>query len=244
MTEQHPGDDRLLDLVLGELPVTEAHDLVHHLSTCHPCKREYDALATSVDHILPATPRIEPPPGFERGVLAAMLPPAGSTTSSTTPSGHPDGPEDAVHTEYAGHGGSASRPRRRTLAQLAAACTLGVTLGIGGTLAVDSPDEEAPASVYDASAGTPLATPDGELVGTAALSYLDEQQVLVVTVAGGYGGKTYECRARLDNGETVTLGRWHLPDEGATWVMPAPGASAARIELVTGTDTVWSAADL
>ena len=46
--------------------------LTGHLALCDPCRADYCAIADSVDHVLAAAPRVAPPAGFSRSVLAAM----------------------------------------------------------------------------------------------------------------------------------------------------------------------------
>ncbi len=72
MADQHPGEDRLLELALGEVGEPECDELTRHLVSCPQCREEYDAVSTSIDATLPAGPRIEPPLGFDRRALEAM----------------------------------------------------------------------------------------------------------------------------------------------------------------------------
>ena len=72
MTDQHPDEQLLLDLALGEVEGAQRDRLTGHLALCEPCRAEYCAIADSVDHALAAAPRVAPPAGFSRSVLAAM----------------------------------------------------------------------------------------------------------------------------------------------------------------------------
>ncbi|WP_127131247.1 anti-sigma factor [Georgenia sp. SYP-B2076] len=71
MTE-HPSPDALVDLALAAVPEPGRSALAQHLDTCEGCRQEYTAVSSAVDHVLAAAPRVEPPPGFDSKVLAAM----------------------------------------------------------------------------------------------------------------------------------------------------------------------------
>lgn len=103
--------------------------------------------------------------------------------------------------------------------------------------------DETPPSATAVAPGAALQTEEGDTVGTAAFSYFDNQPVVVVAVADGEEGR-YECRIRLADGSTTTVGEWHVPETGATWVMPAPSAPAVSVELVDEQGAVWSVATL
>ncbi|NDL58397.1 hypothetical protein [Phytoactinopolyspora mesophila] len=221
MTEPHPTEDSLLDLALGDVSEPAQQSLIHHLASCSDCRRAYDGVARTLDDTLAAAPHVQPRPGFDHAVLQAM------------------GVGEAHH--------QATPPPRRIRwnrpATLLAACLAGVALGVGGTVAATTAGDDAPADSVAAAPGAPLQTEDGDTVGTAAFSYLDNQRVVVVTVAGGGDGH-YECRLRLADGNATTLGEWHVPEAGATWVMPVPSAPVVSIELVDEQGAIWSTATL
>jgi anti-sigma factor RsiW len=220
MAEQHPADDLLLDLVLGELAEPQREQVVRHLSSCQGCRNEYDAISTAVDQTLLAAPRVEPGPGFDRKVLDAMGLSTPSTKRSTAALG------------------------RRPLLQAAAVAVLGAVVGAGATWAVLRADEE-PDRVVLAENSAHLRTKDGQQVGTVTRSWLNAQPVLVVEVTQGKVGKRYECRLRLAGGAEQVAGDWVLRSErGATWVVSAPESGVVGVELVTDTGAVWSSATL
>lgn len=220
MAEQHPADDLLLDLVLGDLAEPQREEVVHHLSSCQGCRNEYDAISTAVDQTLLAAPRVEPGAGFDRKVLDAM--------GLTTP------PPKR----------SSAMLGRRSLLRVAAAAVLGAAVGAGATWAVLRPGEESE-SVARADEGAYLQTQDGREVGTVTRSRLNGQPILVVEVTDGKVGKRYECRLRLAGGEEQVVGDWVLrSDQGATWVVRAPDADVVGVDLVTDTGAVWSSATL
>jgi len=65
----HPGDDELVGLALGTLPHDDARAVLAHLAGCPACRGEYDDLVRAVDTVLPASPTVAPPAGFEARVL-------------------------------------------------------------------------------------------------------------------------------------------------------------------------------
>ena len=81
MTDWHPDEDLLLDLALSDLDQQQRDALTGHLALCDPCRADFAAITDSVDHVLAAAPRVAPPAGFSRSVLAAMgMPDHGSRT--------------------------------------------------------------------------------------------------------------------------------------------------------------------
>ena len=68
----HPGDDRLVDLALGELPADSAAATLRHVDACPACRTTYDAACRALDETLAASPAIAPPAGFESRVLARL----------------------------------------------------------------------------------------------------------------------------------------------------------------------------
>jgi hypothetical protein len=117
-------------------------------------------------------------------------------------------------------------------------------LGIGGALVAGVPVDDSQDGGTVAAPGSPLQTSDGQTVGTAAVSYLDDQRVVVVAVSAAGDGQRYECRLHLADGTTTTVGEWVVPESGATWVMPAPATPAVSVELVAENGAVWSTASL
>ncbi|GIH25639.1 hypothetical protein Aph01nite_39490 [Acrocarpospora phusangensis] len=63
------------ELAAGVAAGDERARALRHVATCTDCNRELDAAAFVVDELLPLAPAVEPPPGFEVGVLAALNPP-------------------------------------------------------------------------------------------------------------------------------------------------------------------------
>ena len=71
---QHPDEDLLVELALGHAAPADRERAAAHLARCVACRRAYDELAGAVDLVLPAAPRVAPPPGFEARVLERLDP--------------------------------------------------------------------------------------------------------------------------------------------------------------------------
>jgi anti-sigma factor RsiW len=219
VTDQHPGDDQLLDLALGDINDPEQERLLRHFAICQRCRAEYDAVAATVDGTLAAAPRVEPTPGFDRTVLDAM----GMGVASEADRG--------------------PHPRKQTLLLVAAVAVIALVLGVGGALVVtdlagDTDSQTAPAG------GAALRTGEGEQVGVVTPSRVEGEPVIVVDVTDGAAGKYYECRLRLADGRGVPAGDWVMESPEATWVIPVPDGTVVAVELVTRSGAVWSSARL
>lgn len=227
---EHPAEDLLFDLALGDVSEPDQDALTDHLASCSQCRLQYDAITTTLDHALAAAPRIQPTPGFDRKVLETMgLGPEEATADAAQPPASP----------------GTSRPRwwRRPTMLAAAACLVGAVLGVGGamTAGVLTDDDAPPATL--AWANATLTTAAGEPVGTVSLSRYGEREVMIISAAGGREGVQYECRVELADGSSIMVGEWPVPDDGASWVVPAPEIPSVRVDLVdTSAGVVWSTA--
>lgn len=218
MTEHpvHP-DDELVELALGDVGEPRRSQLIRHLVGCSSCRMTYKDAVDAVDAVLPAAPRIPPPVGFDQRVLTAI-------------------------------GGGTATPHRRprtgslrvALAAAAAAVIAAVTGGVVA-LTVSGGDElTGPALAADAA---PLRTSDGSVVGTAAVSTLGGDPVVIVSIARPAVGIPYHCRVILDDGRRVDAGRWTVTDpDGSTWISRAPPGHVVGMDLVTDDGRVWSSA--
>lgn len=218
MTDRHPDDELLLALALDDVDDTERESTLRHLATCRRCRNEYDDLSATVEQTLAAAPSVEPTPGFDGRVLAAM------------------GFDEAVD----------GRPRGWRRWQLvAASVAVGLGLGAGGAVALSQVDD--PGASQLAQNASYLDKADGEHVGTVTRSYVDGKPVLVVTVTSGRAGMEYLCLLRLKDGEQIATASWVLDsDHGATWVVDTPAQPVAEVVLVAngGAGPVWSTARL
>ncbi len=230
MTEQplHP-DHELVELALGELGEPYRTPLIRHLVSCTQCRGDYDDILAAVDATLPAAPEIAPPVGFEQRVLSKIgaLATAKATAEATTEA-----------TER-----PPRRPPRGRLLLAAAAMVLAALAG-GITAVTIWGDDASPQPVLTAHSAA-LRKGDGEVVGTAALSSVNDKPVVVVSISDPPIGIPYHCRVMLGSGRTVDSKSW--TDEnpgGSTWIVPVPEGHIVNLEVVTDDGRVWSSAQM
>ncbi len=248
MTDQygpgrHPDDDLLLDLALSDVEEPLRDNLTRHIALCEPCRAEYAAIADAVDHVLAATPRVAPPPGFSRSVLAAMgIGAMGMGTVSELPRA-----ANAQRPGAATPQRAATRSPRRFALAAAAAVAL-VLAGAGGAVVLDAVTDQ-PAEV--AASGPALLTGEGDRVGTILRSRHYDEPVFVVTLTAGRPGMWYECVLVSADGSRQSGGSWVVEDgAGDTWIVAAPagadvaGAAVVGMELVTEDGRTWASATL
>ena len=224
MTELHPHDDLLLALALDDIPDTEREATLKHLGSCLRCRREYDGFSTTIEQALAATPCVEPEPGFDTRVLAAM----GFDAEAPSP---------------AAPTGRRRLPQRWGLVAASVAAGLAVGAGASYTFTQVTGGD----SAVLAQNSVFLETPAGDDVGTVTRSYVDGKSVFIVTVHDGRVGMDYLCLLRLDDGEQVATQSWVLDSEQpATWVIKAPDRKVTEVVLVAngGAGPVWSTARL
>jgi hypothetical protein len=222
MTEHplHP-DDELVELALGDIGEPRRTQLIRHLVGCAHCRSAYDAVAVAVDAVLPAAPQIAPPVGFDQRVLTTI-----GTLSAAGPAAGPK-----------------LRSRRTQVIVAVAAAVLAALLG--GTIAVSVWSDSDPGNPPLAGDSAVLRTSDGDVVGTAAVSSLEGDPVVVVSISDPVVGVLYHCRVLLDNGRMVDAGRWTVDEpDGSTWITHAPPGKIVAMELVTDDGRVWSTAQL
>jgi hypothetical protein len=237
MSEQHVHDDAPVALALDDVDEQQRTQTLRHLDSCPRCRGEYDDFAATVESALAAVPAVEPEPGFDTRVLAAM----GMTGAVTETAS----PEASVHDLDRRRG--RERGRRRW-ALVAASAAAGLAVGIGGSYGYLHAGPGAGSSGSVLAAGSAfLATPSGEHVGTVTRSYVKGKPVLLVTVDHGKPGMTYLCLLRLADGEQIPTEDWTLGRElPATWVVPAPERPVSEVVMVAngGAGPVWSTARL
>lgn len=222
MADQHLHDDQLVALALDDVDGAGRAELVQHLSGCGRCRNEYDGLAATLEQTLTAAPAVEPPPGFDSRVLAAL---------------GVDRPEHRALRPRAA--GSPSAPRWRVAV---AAVVAGIALGAGG-VGLWAMSQDPPRAV---AATSFLTTPDGAHVGTVTRTLVGGRPALVVTVTDGKVGMDYLCALRLEDGRRVDVATWEIgSDQSHSWVVPTT-ESVAQVLLVAeaGAGPVWSSATL
>ena len=237
MADLHPDEEMLLDLALSDIDQNQRDELTGHLARCDPCRAEYARIADSVDHVLAAAPRVAPPAGFSRSVLAAMGMAGDDSRTRVTV----DALErNVVDLPAAAHERSRYRPRILVAAIAAAVALL---LGVAGAVIVMNPRQDPTALV--AADGPALLTRDGSRVGTVLNTRYDGQSVLAVTLTAGKVGARYDCQLILADGSRQPAGSWVLRQpSGTTWLLDRPDKKVTGLELVTDTGTTWATATL
>jgi hypothetical protein len=237
MTDWHPDEDLLLDLALSDLDQQQRDALTGHLALCDPCRADYAAIADSVDHVLAAAPRVAPPAGFSRSVLAAMGMPG---HNSRTPIDNQTLGRVVVDLPATGHQRGQRWPR---LLVAAIAAAVALLLGAAGGVALTTARQDPAAQV--AADGPALVTRDGSRVGTVLDTRYDGQPVLAVTLTAGRVGVRYDCQLILADGSRQPAGSWVLRQpSGTTWLLDRPDAKVTGLELVTDTGNTWATATL
>ena len=236
MTDWHPDEDLLLDLALSDLDQQQRDALTGHLALCDPCRADFAAITDSVDHVLAAAPRVAPPAGFSRSVLAAMGMPG---HDSPTPI------EEQTLGRVVDLPGTVRQRGQRwpRLLVAAVAASVALLLGVAGGVALTTA-RQAPAAQVAAD-GPALVTRDGGRVGTVLDTRYDGQPVLAVTLTAGRVGVRYDCQLVLADGSRQSAGSWVLRQpSGTTWLLDRPDAKVTGLELVTETGTTWATATL
>ena len=225
MTPSHP-DDELVDLALGHVAAERRSSLSEHLAVCPRCRRVHDDLVAAVEVVATTAPPVQPPLGFDERVLAQV-----GAGAALGPSPDPM----PAPLRAAGSG-------RRWLAVAAAVAVLALVLGagLGGWWA--GRDDPAGSGGQVAA----LTTSAGRDVGTATVTEVGGEPVLVVGLATGAAGATYTCRMRFADGSTLDTDPWSAAP-GAGWLVPLPAdrGDLTGIDLLPpGSAAPWSTADL
>lgn len=220
---QHPGEDLLLDVVLGRASAQGSSQVIRHLAACGPCRTAYDELSAALESILPAVPEVTAPGGFESRVLARLHPPV-----------------TATHAVRA----LPSRRRPRTVLAAAAVWALGVVVGGAGMHAYgQSTPDDAPRPASQAERSADLVTTDGETVGWAVTGYDARGPVLVLAVDDASAGTTFACRGVFEDRSTEILAEWTVDgDQPNIWILDDADRSLTALELLDDSGRVWAEA--
>ncbi|WP_051215358.1 anti-sigma factor family protein [Granulicoccus phenolivorans] len=228
----HPEPDDLVALALADLGPERRAELSAHLAGCARCRAEYAGLEEAVQLTLPAAPAVAPPAGFSGRVLARL--------------GLPEAAEAAP--------APVIPLRRRRLwvgvAAAVAALVVGLGLGIGGTLIVARPGPApaptvAPAAA-SASSAVALLDHSGTIIGTAGRVRVAGTDQLLVTVLRARPGVAYDCVLVTPDGVRHSGGSWALQASAGqetasgTWLVDLPAGGVRRVELLTGSGTLWA----
>jgi hypothetical protein len=222
--------DDLVELALGTLTGRERVVALSHLEACARCSAEVDELSAAADQLLYLAPSAEPPVGFEAGVYERLGLQAKSRRwrpSFTWP--------------------LTWRPK---VAAAIAACALVLVFGIGALVGhFTGGDEDYRGS---ALAGGPHSS-----IAAAALLSGDRDVGQVMVYAGNptwlfmfmddakWEG-TLRCQVVVDQGPTVTLGRFWLSDGKGAWAasVPEPAGRLREARVINDKGQVLAVAQL
>jgi hypothetical protein len=216
--------DDLAELALGTLTGRERVVAFSHLETCARCSAEVEELSAAADQLLHLAPSAEPPVGFEAGVFERL--------------------------------GLHDKPRRwrpsftwrPKIAAAIAACALALAFGLGALVG------------HGTGGGDNYRSPNGgphSSITEAALRSGDHNVGRVMVYAGNptwlfmfmddpsWQG-TLRCEVVIDQGPTVTLGRFWLSDGKAAWAasVPQPAGRLSEARVVNDKGQVLAVADL
>lgn len=221
--------DDLPELALGALSGLDRVTALAHVETCTACAAELDQLALVADQLLHLAPSAGPPVGFEAGVFARL--------GLSAPVG-----AEAVAPGRAGAGAPGPRPRRRgsllvaPWTRLAAAVVVIVALVVGGVAAgrASAPRAGAghgPAQPIPGSQEVALRAGTRDM-GDVFIYAGNPTWLLMYVHAPGWSG-TLRCQVVLDQGKTLTLGRFWLAGGQGVWAastdQPAGRISSAQV---------------
>ena len=210
LQSNHPSEDELLELSLGNLSSDAEATILQHVNSCLPCRAQYDEISRTLDATLPASPAVAPPAGFESRALARI------------------GIRETLRT----------RASRRLPLLVAAAAVVGVVIGAAAAAAIL--DRDSSSETIEAGGSAQLLKGDGTLVGSVVKSKYDGDDVLIMRIDDGPPGVHYTCRLRLADGSAKTTGEWTVPESGkAFWIVADP-SDVAGVELVTDSGKVWA----
>ncbi|HXW82405.1 MAG TPA: hypothetical protein VEJ84_23105 [Acidimicrobiales bacterium] len=216
----------LAELALGTLTGRERVTALSHLEGCARCSAEVDSLSAAADQLLYLAPATEPPVGFEAGVFGRL--------------------------------GLQGKPPRRwswfvwspKVAASIAACVLVLVFGIGalvGNLTHGGGSYRGPQQIGGPHSSLALASlvSDGHDVGRVMV-YAGNPTWLMMFMDDPTWQGVLRCEVVIQDGPTVTLGRFWLADGKGAWAasvdQPAGRLSEARIVNAHG--QVLAEADL
>ena len=179
------------ELALGIISGEERAQVLAHVTSCAGCRRFVDNLAATADAILLMAPEIEPPAGFESGVLAQVRT-----------------RDPRKRTRVAMIAAAVS---------LAALAAIGGTLW--ATAADRDLASHYRAALEEADGqyfGVRALRADGTKVGNLFVYQGDPSWIFVVFDEGA-GGESYSAEVSTRDGDEIPLGSFDLPDGKRTW---------------------------
>jgi hypothetical protein len=183
-------DEDVDELAVGTLGEPERSRLLAHAARCPGCEAELNWLAGLADRLLLLVPEVEPPAGFEAGVMARM-----GVASTVRP---------------------VRKWRRRTW-QLVGAAALALAVLAAG-IAVGRTTNNRSTATALASYGE-VWTLAGADIGAAQVFTKPAPHVLI-TLRDPLPWGVLTCQLELAHGQPVTVGSWNYQDsDDGTWAV-------------------------
>jgi putative zinc finger protein len=253
---EHPGDTMrslLAEFATGAIAGDERAQVLEHLAFCGSCRQELTRLTRAVDTLLAFAPRMEPPPGFESRVLAAL--------DTGPPAAQQAGParrwggvwRRAGRSRLGGHRGPWGRRdgRRFRATRALTAVVIAATALFAGVAVTHwrDQDERRLADSYrrtlSVANGTfltasALTTAEGRRAGTVFL-YQGNPSWLVVTVTGALADGRYQMLVVDREGDHHPAGWCMIRNRTGTtgYDLPLPAGNVAEVRLrLAGQDDV------
>jgi hypothetical protein len=224
-------DDDLGELALGTLTGRERMAALAHLEDCARCSTEVDELSAAADQLLHLAPAVDPPVGFEAGVFGRL----GLQTTKRR-RWRPSFP--SLFT---------SRPK---IAGAIAACALAVAFGVGALVGHGTGGgDEYKGVALAGGPHSPITVADlhssGHTVGRVMV-YAGNPTWLFMFMNGSDLQGALRCQVVMDQGPTVTLGRFWLADGKGAWAVsvPQPAGRLTEARVVNDKGQVVAEADL
>jgi hypothetical protein len=241
MSEQqecHEVRPSLAELATGAVSGDDRARALAHVTGCAACRQELAELARAADAVLLLAPPVDPPPGFESGVLARLRADAGAA-SARGRSGRP--------------WVAAIRRRLPRAPWLRPAVAFGVAVVLaagGGVQAAQwrSADDRRLAEHYRETLAVAdgrylkalrMTTVDGQSAGTVFL-YQGNPSWLLVTISSAPADGAYEVLAVDRNGAVHPSGTCQVYDRRGTagYHLDIPVAAVTRVQLRSATATL------
>lgn len=229
-------NDDLGELALGTLTGIERMAALAHMEVCARCSAEVDELSAAADELLHLAPSSEPPVGFEAGVFERL------------------GVEDKRRTWRPGLWRPAFswrylwRPKVAAIGAGVAALAFGLGAfvapfsggGSGGLSAANRTAIVAHTPIYDASLQS-----GGRTVGQV-LVYPGNPTWLFMYMDDASWQGALRCEVMMDQGPTLTLGRFWLSDGRGAWAasVPQPAGRLTEARVVNEKGQVMAEAKL
>lgn len=229
----------LPELATGALAGDERASALAHVDGCAACRRELAALSRAADALLLLAPPVEPPPGFEGGVLARLDADAGRALGPSASGASTAGPPPGRRRRRSLLPGI-RRPRLRPAIAFAVAVVVAAGAGAQAVRWQSAADRDLARQyrqTLDVADGRYLkamrmTTVDGQPAGTAFL-YQGNPSWLLVTVNAAPVDGAYDALAVDRDGATHPAGTCVMTRGGGTagYRLDIPVSAVTQIQL-------------